>query len=206
MTRLGVRVCDSSPMFVAGVDEVGRGPLAGPVVAAAVILDPGRPIEGLRDSKLLTPLARRRLAREIRQNSLCFALAFADEREVDTLNVLEASLTAMRRAVERLALEPVHVIVDGNRPPSFGARKPRYSVEAQVKGDQLVPSVSAASILAKVCRDRLMRRLDRRYPGYGFASNFGYATRAHMEALCRLGPCPIHRQSFAPVREALSER
>jgi ribonuclease HII len=194
------------PGFVAGVDEAGRGPLAGPVVAAAVILDPDRPIEGLRDSKLLTPAARRRIAHEIRRHSLCFALAFADAREVDALNVLEASLLAMRRAVERLSVEPRHVIVDGNRPPSFGDRKARYSVEAHVKGDQLVPSVSAASILAKVCRDRLMRRSDRLYPGYGFASNFGYPTRAHIEALGRLGPCAIHRLSFGPVREVLDAR
>lgn len=189
--------------LVAGVDEVGRGPLAGPVVAAAVILNADRPIEGLKDSKQLTSAARTRLARVIRQRSLCFALAFADEREVDALNVLQASLVAMRRAVERLAVVPVHVIVDGNRPPTFGDGKARYSVEACVKGDQLVPSVSAASILAKVCRDRLMRRCDRRFPGYGFASNFGYPTRVHIEALGRLGPCPIHRQTFGPVRDAI---
>lgn len=204
--RFAATIGEARSALIAGVDEVGRGPLAGPVVAAAVILDPKRPIEGLKDSKQLTPLARLRLAREIRLCSLSFALAFADEREVDTLNVLQASLVAMQRAVERLSLVPVHVIVDGNRPPSFDARKARYSVEAQVKGDQLVPSISAASILAKVCRDRLMRRWDRRYPGYGFANNFGYATRAHVEALGRLGPCPIHRRSFGPVREVLGER
>jgi ribonuclease HII len=152
------------------------------------------------------PLARQRLAREIRQRALCFALGFADEREVDRINVLQASLVAMRRAVVRLSVVPDHVIVDGNRPPSFDGVKARYSVEACIKGDQSVPSVSAASILAKVCRDRLMRRLDRSYPGYGFASNFGYPTKAHIEGLKALGPCPIHRQSFRPVREVLTER
>lgn len=189
--------------LVAGVDEVGRGPLAGPVVAAAVILDPARVPDGIRDSKQLSPKARLKLAREIRRDALCFAIAFADEREVDALNVLEASLVAMRRAVDRLSLVPGHVIVDGNRLPSFGPGEARYSVEARVKGDQSVPSVSAASILAKVCRDRLMRRSDRRFPGYGFASNFGYPTKAHIEALGLLGPCPIHRRSFAPVRGVL---
>jgi ribonuclease HII len=192
----------SSGMLVAGVDEVGRGPLAGPVVAAAVILDPASPIEGLRDSKTMTPKARLRVARLIRARALCFAIGYADEGEIDTLNVLEASMVAMQRAVERLTLVPAHVIVDGNRLPAFDAR---YSVEARVKGDQSVPSVSAASIIAKVCRDRLMRRSDRRFPGYGFASNFGYPTQAHIEALGRLGPCPIHRRSFAPVRGALTD-
>jgi ribonuclease HII len=192
--------------LVAGVDEVGRGPLAGPVVAAAVILDPSRPIDGLKDSKQLTAPARLRLAREIRQRALCFALAFAGEREVDEINVLQASLVAMRRAVLRLRVVPDHVIVDGNRPPSFAGLKARYSVETRIKGDQTVPSVSAASILAKVCRDRLMRRWDRNFPGYGFASNFGYPTRAHIEGLKSLGPCPIHRLSFRPVYEVLSER
>jgi ribonuclease HII len=189
--------------LVAGVDEVGRGPLAGPVVAAAVILDPSRLPEGIRDSKQLSPKARLKLARVIRRDALCFAIAFADEREVDELNVLEASLIAMRRAVDRLAVVPGHVIVDGNRLPSFDRAEARYSVEARIKGDQSVPSVSAASILAKVCRDRLMRRSDRRFPGYGFASNFGYPTKAHIEALGLLGPCPIHRKSFAPVRGVL---
>lgn len=197
---------DPVPHLIAGVDEVGRGPLAGPVVAAAVILDPSRPIEGLRDSKQLTALARVRLAREIRQHALCFALAFAGEREVDEINVLQASLVAMRRAVVRLRVTPDHVIVDGNRPPSFEGLKARYSVEARIKGDQTVPSVSAASILAKVCRDRLMRRCDRNFPGYGFASNFGYPTRAHIEGLKTLGPCPIHRLTFRPVYEVLTER
>jgi ribonuclease HII len=197
---------DFGSLLIAGVDEVGRGPLAGPVVAAAVILDPARPIEGLRDSKQLTPLARQRLAREIRCRALCFALGCADEREVDQINVLQAALVAMRRAVLRLRVMPDHVIVDGNHPPSFADVEARYSVETRIKGDQTVPSVSAASILAKVCRDRLMLRRDRNYPGYGFASNFGYPTRAHIEGLKNLGPCPIHRRSFRPVREVLGQR
>jgi ribonuclease HII len=192
--------------LVAGVDEVGRGPLAGPVVAAAVILDPRRPIAGLKDSKQLTPAARLRLAREIRVRALGFALAAAGEREVDELNVLEASLVAMRRAVLGLAITPDHVIVDGNRLPSFAGVESRYSVEARIKGDETVPSVSAASILAKVCRDRLMRRFDRHWPGYGFASNKGYPTPVHLDGLERLGPCPIHRLSFAPVRASLARR
>jgi ribonuclease HII len=189
---------------VAGVDEVGRGPLAGPVVAAAVILDPARPIPGLADSKRLTPAARSRLAREIRRHALCFALAAADHVEVDALNVLQASLLAMRRAVLGLAIVPEHVIVDGNQLPSFVGVEARYSVEAIVRGDESVPSVSAASILAKVCRDRLMRRWDRRFPGYGFASNMGYPTPRHLEGLGELGPSPIHRRSFAPVLRLLS--
>jgi ribonuclease HII len=187
--------------LIAGVDEVGRGPLAGPVVAAAVILDPARPIDGLADSKRLTPAVRTRLARQIRRRALCFALAAADQLEVDALNVLQASLLAMRRAVLRLAVEPRHVIVDGNQLPSFDGVERRYSVEARIKGDESVPSVSAASILAKVCRDRLMLRWDRTYPGYGFASNKGYPTAVHLQGLQRLGPCPIHRLTFAPVRE-----
>ena len=190
--------------LIAGVDEVGRGPLAGPVVAAAVILDPRRPITGLRDSKRLTPERRTALAREIRAKSLAFALAAADHAEVDALNVLEASMIAMRRAVLALRRRPDHVIVDGNRVPALDDGETRYSVEARVKGDQSVPSVSAASILAKVCRDRLMCRSDRRFPGYAFASNKGYPTRAHLEALERLGPCAIHRMTFAPVGAVLA--
>ena len=192
-----------SGLLIAGVDEVGRGPLAGPVVAAAVILDPQRPIEGLADSKQLSPAARERIAREIRRNALCYALAAADHHEIDALNILQASLLAMRRAVLGLRIVPGHVIVDGNRVPSFAGVAARYSVEARVRGDESVPSVSAASILAKVCRDRLMRRLDRRYPGYGFASNMGYPTARHLEGLDALGPSPIHRRTFAPVQRLL---
>jgi ribonuclease HII len=190
-------------LLLAGVDEVGRGPLAGPVVAAAVILDPARPIFGLRDSKQLTPAARLRLAREIRRHALAFALAQADQHEIDALNILQASLLAMRRAVLALKIRPEHVIVDGNQLPDFTSAESRYSVEARVKGDQSVPSVSAASILAKVCRDRLMQRWERRFPGYDFASNKGYPAPAHLDGLRRLGTCPIHRRSFAPVRKVL---
>lgn len=199
----GRRPAPDEVLLVAGVDEVGRGPLAGPVVAAAVILDPARPIAGLADSKTLSPAVRVRLAREIRTHALCFALAAADHDEVDRLNVLEASLLAMRRAVLRLKILPGHVIVDGNRLPSFAGVAARYSVEARIRGDQTVPSVSAASILAKVCRDRLMRRWDRRFPGYGFASNMGYPTPAHLRGLGELGASPIHRLTFAPVRRVL---
>jgi ribonuclease HII len=196
----------SDRWLIAGVDEVGRGPLAGPVVAAAVILDPGAPISGLRDSKKLTPARRASLAREIRCKALSFAVAAADHTEVDALNVLQASLVAMQRAVLALGVTPSHVIVDGNQVPTFAGADTRYSVEARVKGDETVPSVSAASILAKVCRDRLMQRLDRRYPGYGFARNKGYPTAVHLDGLVRLGPCPIHRLSFAPVRNVLEGR
>lgn len=190
--------------LVAGVDEVGRGPLAGPVVAAAVILDAATPIEGLCDSKLLTRRRRQALAREIRQKALAFALAAADHGEIDALNVLQASLLAMRRAVLRLRVTPARVLVDGNRVPTFSATAERYIVEAVVRGDQTVPSISAASILAKVCRDRLMQRMDREYPGYAFARNKGYPTPDHLRSLNALGPCRIHRLTFAPVREVIA--
>jgi ribonuclease HII len=184
--------------LVAGVDEVGRGPLAGPVVAAAVILDPENPIDGLADSKLLSAARRHQLAREIRQRARAFSLAAASSEEVDSLNVLQASLLAMTRAVMGLNLEPRYVLVDGNQVPRQCEQ--RYIVQAIVRGDQTVPSISAASILAKVCRDRLMRRWDRKFPGYAFASNKGYPTPAHIAGLQQLGPCSIHRMSFAPVR------
>ena len=186
--------------MIAGVDEAGRGPLAGPVVAAAVILDAGRPVAGLRDSKALGERRRTRLAREIRRNAIAFALGAASQGEVDELNVLEATLLAMERAVLGLAVDPELVRVDGNRVPSFGDHPGRYVTEAVVRGDRSVPCISAASILAKVCRDRLMRRWHRKHPGYGFDRNKGYPTRAHIDALQRLGPCAIHRRSFAPVR------
>lgn len=203
MNRQEQLAFDQQAALVAGVDEVGRGPLAGPVVAAAVILDPAHPIAGLADSKRLTAAARQRLAREIRCHALSFALAAVGQAEIDRINILQASLLAMRLAVLRLDVRPEHVIVDGNRLPSFEGSGARYSVEARVKGDQTVPSISAASIIAKVCRDRLMRRWDRQYPGYGFASNMGYPTQAHRDGLASLGPCPIHRLSFAPVRECV---
>ena len=185
--------------IVAGVDEAGRGPLAGPVIAAAVILDAARPVAGLRDSKLLTERRRTGLAREIRRNAVAFALAAAAPDEVDEFNVLQATLLAMERAVLGLAVRPDLVRVDGNRAPSFRRHPGRYRTEAVVRGDQSVPCISAASILAKVCRDRLMRRWHRAFPGYGFDRNKGYPTREHIDALQRLGPCAIHRMSFAPL-------
>lgn len=185
---------------VCGVDEAGRGPLAGPVVAAAVVLDPARPIEGLRDSKLLTELQRVRLAAEIRRKAKAFAVASASHHEIDGINILQASLLAMERAVLRLRLVPELIQVDGRQIPSFHEHARLYRAEPIIDGDNLVPVISAASILAKVCRDRLMRRLHRRYPQYGFDENKGYATAAHLRALSQFGPCAIHRTTFAPVR------
>jgi ribonuclease HII len=184
---------------IAGVDEAGRGPLAGPVVAAAVVLDPNRPIEGLRDSKQLTPARRRDLATRIRADALAFAVAQASVAEIDRLNILQASLLAMRRAIE--ALQPVVdlVLVDGNRVPPIA-----IASRAIVGGDAIEPAISAASILAKTHRDALMRALHRRYPEYGFARHFGYPTPQHLARLNALGPCAVHRRSFAPVRALLT--
>ncbi|TMH75873.1 MAG: ribonuclease HII [Betaproteobacteria bacterium] len=184
---------------IAGVDEAGRGPLAGPVVAAAVVLDPNRPIEGLRDSKQLTPAQRRELATRIRADALAFAVAQASVAEIDRLNILQASLLAMRRAIE--ALQPVVdlVLVDGNRVPPIA-----IASRAIVGGDAIEPAISAASILAKTHRDALMRALHRRYPEYGFARHFGYPTPQHLARLNALGPCAVHRRSFAPVRALLT--
>jgi ribonuclease HII len=190
---------------VCGVDEAGRGPLAGPVVAAAVILDRSRPIAGLRDSKLLTALQRVRLAAEIRRRAKAFAVAFASHAEIDGINILQASLLAMERAVLRLGIVPEVVRVDGRQIPAFHGRGRFYRAEPVVDGDNLLPEISAASILAKVCRDRLMRRLHRRFPHYGFDENFGYATAEHLRALEQFGPCEIHRATFAPVREVRRE-
>jgi ribonuclease HII len=186
----------STPGLVAGVDEAGRGPLAGPVVAAAVILDPRRPIRGLADSKTLSALRRERLNERIRADALCVAVASASVEEVDRLNILQASLLAMARAVQGLRLRPHRVVVDGNRVPSLPMR-----VAAVVRGDSRVAAISAASILAKVERDRLCRQLHDEYPDYGFAQHKGYATRDHLAALALHGPCPHHRRSFAPVRQ-----
>ena len=183
---------------VAGVDEAGRGPLAGPVVAAAVILDPARPIPGLGDSKLLSPQRREALDAEIRARAAGWAIARVDVDVIDAINILEATMQAMREAVARLDPAPERVLVDGNRCPDLPC-----PVRAVVGGDASVAAIGAASILAKVARDREMVEMDRRYPGYGFARHKGYGTRAHREALHRLGPSPIHRRSFAPVRSAL---
>jgi ribonuclease HII len=190
---------------VAGIDEAGRGPLAGPVVAAAVILDPRTPIEGLTDSKLLSARRRMCLAREIRHKARAFGLGLANPAEIDTINILQASLLAMERAVARLKLSPDLILVDGNQLPAFRRSARAFAVEAIVRGDQTVPCISAASILAKVCRDRLMLRWHRRFPEYGFDRNKGYATRAHLAELERLGPCAIHRTSFAPVNQRQEE-
>jgi len=184
--------------LVAGVDEVGRGPLAGAVVTAAVILDPARPITGLRDSKVLTPARREALAEVIRGQALAWALGRAEAEEIDRLNVLQATMLAMQRAVLALPVRPARVLVDGNRGPVLP-----FPVEAIVGGDASVPCISAASILAKVARDREMVELDARYPGYGFARHKGYPTREHLEALERLGPSSVHRRSFAPVARCL---
>ena len=191
---------------VAGVDEAGRGPLAGPVVAAAVILDDVNPVAGLKDSKCLTARQRVRLARTIRQRAHAFSLAFAGPAEIDEINILQASLAAMERAVLRLRIAPDHVRVDGNQSPKFRGRAHRFTIEPVVRGDQSVAAISAASILAKVCRDRLMRRWHRLYPCYGFDRNKGYPTPEHLSALQQYGPSPIHRQSYAPVYRAQEKR
>ena len=180
--------------LVAGVDEAGRGPLAGPVVAAAVILDERNPIKGLADSKKLTAKRREKLFDEIRAKALCCSIAEASVEEIDHLNILQATLLAMRRAVEGLRLKPKLVLVDGNRIPML-----EMLAEAIVKGDSLVPAISAASILAKVHRDRWCAELDLKYPQYGFAGHKGYGTQAHMAALREHGACPQHRLSFRPV-------
>jgi ribonuclease HII len=186
-------------VLVAGVDEAGRGPLAGPVTAAAVILDPARPVPGIADSKELSPVRREELALLIKQAAVAWAIASAGVDEIDALNILQASLLAMKRAVEALAAAPALVLVDGNRCPSLAC-----AAEAVVGGDASVPVIGAASILAKVSRDREMARLDALYPGYGFARHKGYPTRQHLAALREQGPCEIHRRSFGPVRRLLA--
>lgn len=184
---------------VAGIDEAGRGPLAGPVIAAAVILDPLRPIRGLADSKRLRAGQREALAQLIRERALCWALGRAEVEEIDRLNILHASLLAMRRAVECLPVAPQIALVDGNRAPDLAC-----PTRAIVRGDASEPAISAASILAKVARDTEMCKLDALYHGYGFARNKGYPTREHLAALMRLGASPVHRRSFSPVRVCLN--
>jgi len=190
--------------MLAGVDEAGRGPLAGPVVAAAVILDPARPIGGLRDSKQLRPEVRFELELQIRSRALAFAVAEASVEEIDQLNILQASLLAMRRALLALQIRPRHIMIDGNKSPYLIDVFAECLIETLVGGDDLQPSISAASILAKTHRDRLMRDLDGSHPGYGLHQHFGYPTPAHLAALRLLGPSPIHRRSFAPVKLLLS--
>lgn len=186
--------------LLAGVDEVGRGPLAWDVVTAAVILDPEQPIEGLDDSKKLTEKRRESLFEEIQLKAKSWCIARATVAEIDQINILQASLLAMKRAVEGLHIQPEHVLVDGNKLPKW-----KYSAEAVVKGDSRVAAISAASILAKVARDREMCALDKQYPGYGFADHKGYPTRMHMDALAVLGVTPIHRLSFAPVKARIEQ-
>jgi len=187
-----------TPGLMAGVDEAGRGPLAGPVVAAAVILDDLNPIKGLADSKKLTALRREKLYDEIRAKALCCSIALATVEEIDSLNILQATMLAMKRAVEGLRLKPMKVLVDGNRLPTLD-----ILAEAIVKGDALVPAISAASILAKVYRDRWCAEFHLEYPQYGFAGHKGYGTAMHLAALREHGACPQHRRSFAPVAEVL---
>jgi ribonuclease HII len=188
-----------SQILVAGVDEVGRGPLAGPVVTAAVILDSKYIIDGLADSKRLTDKKRQQLDQEIRAHALSFSIGQAEVHEIDKLNILQATLLAMQRAVAGLATRPIKVLVDGNRLPQFPCE-----AEAIVGGDGLVPEISAASIIAKVYRDNLMEDLHRLYPQYGFDSNKGYPTRMHREALITYGATPCHRRSFAPVKNVIN--
>jgi ribonuclease HII len=188
----------AQPLLVCGVDEAGRGPLCGPVVAAAVILDPARPIAGLADSKKLSEKARERLAPLIREQALAWAVAEASVEEIDRLNILHATMLAMQRAVQALAHTPHQVLVDGNRCPQLAV-----PVRAIVKGDALEPAISAASILAKTARDATMVELDRLYPHYGLAGHKGYPTAAHVAALHRHGVAPFYRRSFAPVRQIL---
>ena len=196
--------------LVIGIDEAGRGPLAGPVTASAVILNPAQPIQGLNDSKQLTPARRTELAVLIRAHALAWSVASAEVHEIDQINILQATLLAMRRAMLALPLTNVtqgmylHVQVDGNRLPNFSELPFKCTAEAIVGGDARVPSISAASILAKTTRDALMMQLDQRYPGYGLAGHKGYGTAAHLRALRELGPSPIHRRSFAPVRALIA--
>lgn len=199
------------PALLAGVDEAGRGPLAGPVVAAAVILDELQPVRGLTDSKQLTARRREALFDEICARALCVSIAQASVEEIDRLNILQATLLAMRRAVLALRLRPLQVLVDGNHVPllgsaaeaATGAPQPPMTVQAIVQGDALVPAISAASILAKVTRDRLCAELHAQHPQYGFDGHKGYPTPAHLAALRLHGPCAAHRRSFAPVRDWL---
>jgi ribonuclease HII len=188
-------------ILVAGVDEVGRGPLAGDVVTAAVILDPANPIEGLNDSKKISEKKRDILFDIICEKAMSWSIARASVAEIDELNILHASLLAMKRAVEALDVQPEHVLVDGNKLPKWS-----YSAEAVIKGDGRVEAIGAASILAKVTRDREMIAYEEQFPGYGFAQHKGYPTKLHRDAIQSLGVTPIHRRSYAPVNEALEQQ
>lgn len=188
-------------ILICGVDEAGRGPLAGPVCAAAVILDPNRPIQGLKDSKKLSATSRERLADEIHAKALAWTVAWASAEEIDSINILQATLLAMSRSVLNLTTRPDEVWVDGNRCPELP-----YPVRAIVKGDALIPAISAASILAKTARDKEMLKLARYYPEYGFDRHSGYPTAEHIAALERCGACPIHRKTFGPVKRILARQ
>ncbi|VVC76227.1 Ribonuclease HII [Aquicella siphonis] len=200
MQGLSKPITDNSfrTRLIAGVDEAGRGPLAGPVIAAAVILDPACPIAGLADSKKLSPLRRQQLFQQIREQALAWSVARASVAEIDTFNILQASLLAMQRAVHKLSMRPEMALIDGNRCPRLSC-----PVQAIIRGDESEPAISAASIVAKVLRDRLMLLLDKRYPQYGFAAHKGYPTAAHIQALHCHGPSRAHRRSFAPVAECI---
>jgi ribonuclease HII len=193
-------ICSYQGILLAGCDEVGRGPLAGDVVAAAVILDPENPILGLDDSKKLTEKKRDLLFDEIKLKAKSWCVARATVAEIDSINILQASLLAMHRAVQGLHVQPEYVLVDGNKLPKWN-----YAAEAVVKGDSRVAAISAASILAKVVRDREMVEMDKQYPGYGLADHKGYPTKVHMDALDKLGITPIHRTSYAPVRAKIEQ-
>lgn len=192
---------EESADLIAGVDEAGRGPLAGPVVAAAVILDPMRPINGLRDSKKLTEASRERLAAEIKERALDWSVAHATVEEIDELNILQATMLAMKRAISGLTVRPSLVLVDGNRVPRID-----LPVNAIIQGDDKIAAISAASIIAKTTRDHWLEELDERYPEYGFAKHKGYGTKEHLEALAKYGPLPVHRKSFGPVKQAIELR
>jgi len=186
--------------LIAGVDEVGRGPLAGPVIAAAVILDPNNPIEGLTDSKKLSEKKRENLSAEIKEKALSWFIARAEVVEIDEINILQASLLAMQRAVEGLAVQPEHCLIDGNKLPKLCC-----SADAIVKGDLKEPAIGAASIIAKVARDSEMIQMDEVYPGYGFAKHKGYPTKFHIDALTKNGISNCHRKSFAPVKKLIGQ-
>ncbi len=190
--------------YVAGIDEAGRGPLAGPVVAAAVILRARRPIDGVADSKQLSPEERERLSVIIRREARCFGIGWADHAEIDALNILQATFLAMHRAILALPLLPDHVLIDGNRLPSLGGLGKTLTARAIIGGDDRHAAISAASILAKTARDHYMNQMHALYPEYGFSDHKGYATPQHQRLLAELGPCPLHRRSFEPVR--LAER
>jgi ribonuclease HII len=192
--------------LVAGVDEAGRGPLAGPVIAAAVILDPRRPVEGLADSKRLTERARERLEAALRERALAIGVGVAGSEEIDAINILQATFLAMRRALLALGVRPARVRVDGNALPPAEGLGFDCEWEAVIGGDASVPEISAASIIAKTARDAWMREAARKYPGYGFERHKGYGTAAHIQALASLGPCRLHRRSFAPVKSSLPRR